>query len=150
MKLRHALSACLLALLAGCSNSGGDEGDVGICLHSFEDEVLHIDQASGATTDAVIGEVLLSQFVVNDHAVPADDLVVSRHTNVTVEGDKLRCVVPCSFGLVEGDWQFVAEATGYAPTAQSVSAAYATFVGGCPSYDTDGTHVEILLDESGG
>ncbi len=150
MRATRVLSGCLLALLAGCSNSGDDDGDVGICLHSFEDEVLHIDKANGTITDAVIGEVLLSQFVVNDHAVSADDLVVSRHTNVTVEGDKLRCVVPCSFGIVEGDWQFVAEATGYAPTAQSVSAAYATFVGGCPSSNADGTHVEILLDESGG
>jgi hypothetical protein len=113
----------------------------------LEDEVLHIDEASGKRTGAVIGQVDLSSFVVNGVARSTESIIQPRASNVVLAGEVLRCTLPCSFGIESGHWEFFATASGYIPTAQAVEASYSSFQGGCPSFEGDGTHTPITLDE---
>ncbi|MBB87921.1 hypothetical protein [Abyssibacter sp.] len=135
-------------LVTGCEG-GEDSGTVGACVNLANDEVLHIDDASGTTTDATIGEIVLSGFAIDGDAISAESIAAGRSTNITLDGNALNCVLPCSFGTEPGTWTFGASADGYELTPQEVEAEYNRFVGGCPSYDEDGTHVSITLDESG-
>ncbi len=135
----------------GCSeNSSGDSDLVGPCVHTQEDEVLHIDEASGSATGAIIGQLELSAFVINGQGRTAEEAVAQRQSNVVLDGELLICTLPCSFGTESGQWEFTAAAPGYLPTGQSATAEYATFSGGCPSFETDGTHIFAVLDEAGG
>jgi len=134
--------------LAGCE-PGDDSGTVGACVNLPGDEVLHLDEASGTTTDATIAEIVLSGFAIDGDAVSAQSIAAERTTNITLDGNALNCVLPCSFGTQPGTWTFGASAAGYELTPQEIDADYDRFVSGCPSYDEDGTHVSITLDESG-
>ena len=145
------LILCLPLVGIGCSkNSPGDSGFVGPCIHTLEDEVLHIDEASGSATSAIIGQLELSSFVVNGQIRTSEEVVARRQSNVVLDGELLRCTLPCSFGTESGQWEFTAAAPGYLPTGQSATAEYARFSGGCPSFETDGTHISAVLDEAGG
>ena len=152
----HQLGLPLALALAACSQGDGsdlalDENTgAGPCVHVYEDAVLHLDSASGRTTDAVIGQITLSDFAVDGTARTPDQVTAQQSQNVVVDGDTLVCTLPCAFGTDEGTWTFVSDADGYAPTPQSEDAAYATFNGGCPSSNDDGTHVTLQLDEDGG
>ena len=157
----HRLLPILLASLSllGCSNDNSAEGAdpdrigggmAGPCVHVYEDPVLHVDSASGRTTDAVIGQIELSDLEVDGQTRTPAEATEPQGQNVEVDGDTLRCTLPCAFGTTEGTWTFVADAAGYAPTPQSEDATYATFNGGCPSSNDDGSHVTLQLDEDGG
>jgi hypothetical protein len=144
-----ALSS-LAAAVAACDGSSGPPTGpslVGPCIHTYQDQVLHIDDAAGTSTGAVIMQLDLSGFAVNGAPRTAIQIVQQSAFNVFAFDNVVRCTLPCSFGTEPGEWEFTASAIGFTPTAQNVAAEYATFSGGCPSFETDGTHVSILLDE---
>jgi len=148
------LILCLPLVGIGCSeNSPGDSGFAGPCVIIFEDEVLHIDEASGSATSAIIGQLELSSFVVNGQVRTSEEVVAQRQSNVVLDGELLRCTLPCSFGTEPGRWEFTALAPGYLPTGQSATVEYGTSggpVGGCPAFLNDGTHISAVLDEAVG
>ena len=125
---------------------------------SFSDDtVLHIDEARGTNTDAVIGELRLSAFVLGGAARTAESvfdqarqngLGAAENETVRVDGDALVCTLPCAFGTESTTWEFVADAPGYASTAQQVEARHQACTGSCPASCRDGTHVVVFLDES--
>lgn len=135
-------------LVVGC-DTGDDDGTAGACVNLPNDEVLHLDQARGAQTGSVIGEITLSGFAIDGQSVTAASIANQRSQNITLDDNALTCVLPCSFGIQEGTWTFGASADGYDLTPQEVVAVYNRFVGGCPSYVEDGTHTDISLQESG-
>ena len=106
-----------------------------------------IDEARGAGTDAVIGEIVLADFVIGGEPQSAAQQVSDSSSNVQVDGDSLRCTLPCALGSAAGDWQFTASAPGYQDTPQQFAVSY-TFIGGCPSRD-QGSVVDVFLDEEG-
>ncbi len=144
------LILCLPLVGIGCSENSPDDGFAGPCVVTYGDEVLHIDEASGSATSAIIGQLELSSFVVNGQVRTSEEVVAQRQSNVVLDGELLRCTLPCSFGTESGQWEFTALAPGYLPTGQSATAEYATVSGGCPSFGTDGTHISAVLDEAGG
>lgn len=145
--------APLLALALAMSACGGDDSEesvAGPCVHLYQDEVLQLESASGRDTGAVIPELRLRDFSVDGAALSIDEVIAQRSSSVQRDGDVLRCVLPCGFGVQEGEWTFAARAEGYAWTGQVVEARYAVTVGGCPSYSDEGTEASIQLDEAGG
>lgn len=165
---RESIVATYAAFNGGCPSSedGGTHVNIamefspiaGPCIHLYLDEVLHIDSASGRNTGSVISEVMLSQFSVDGIPISVRDFVndpendigfAGRGKNVAIRGEKLHCVIPCSFGLGAAEWVFMAEADGYVSTQQVVEASFSEFLGGCPSYETGGSHTDIYLNESG-
>lgn len=150
ISIRSVAVLAVAMLLTACDSSSGPSEDsafIGPCIHTVEDEVLHIDAATGTQTGAVIAALDLSGFTVDGQARTAQQIIEQRQINVVQFDGILRCTLPCAFGTEVGQWEFTASAVGYMPTLQSVAAIYDTFSGGCPSFETDGTHVSILLDE---
>lgn len=149
--LNRAFSLSLLgAVIVACDDGAGPvDGSslVGPCVHTLEDEVLHIDDAAGTITGAVIGQIDLFDFRVDGQPRTADQITQQRAVNVFRYDGVLRCTLPCSFGTEGGEWEFTATAVGYIPTPQTVDAEYETFSGGCPSFETDGTHISISVNE---
>ncbi len=123
---------------------------VGPCVHYYDDRVLHIDSASSIGFKDELTEITLSNFRVNGNQFSIADVTPEYNgeemgANVRLQGDNLICELPCSFGIDEGEWQFDAIAIGHYSTEQVVEARYATFDGGCPSTNDDGSHVSIAL-----
>ena len=92
-------------VLAGCQTNNTDtlhdeEAAVGPCVHLYQDEVLHIDEASGKATGAVIVQIDLSNFLVNGTAWSNESILQGRSTNIIDTGNALRCTLPCSFGTI--------------------------------------------------
>jgi hypothetical protein len=144
------LILCLSLFGGGCAEDPSDEsGLVGACIHTYEDNVLHIDEASGSSAGVSIEQLELAAFLVNGQSRSSEDIVAQGQSNVLLDGGLLRCTLPCSFGTESGRWEFVATAPGFSPTEQSANAEYSTFSGGCPSFETDGTHISLVLDEAG-
>lgn len=147
-RLARLLLPAAITLLAAC-DAGTDDGVAGACVNLPNDEVLHIDSATGTNTGSVIGEITLSGFSIDNQSISAASVANQRSRNITVDDNALTCVLPCSFGTQEGNWRFGASADGFDLTPQEVVATYDRFVGGCPSYVEDGTQTDITLDESG-
>ena len=95
----------------------------------------------------MIGEIVLADFVIDGEPQSAAQQVSDSSSNVQVDGDSLRCTLPCALGSAAGDWQFTASAPGYQDTPQQFAVSY-TFIGGCPSRD-QGSVVDVFLDEEG-
>ncbi|MGQ0587857.1 MAG: hypothetical protein ACT4PK_11765 [Gammaproteobacteria bacterium] len=151
-------AAWLLPVLTGLAACNGSDpyasqssGMVGPCVvFTATDAILTVDTASGTATNATIGEAVLNTFAVNGQPRTAAQAKTSVSSNVVVEGDTLRCTLPCSFGAEAGEWTFTAEAPGYDPTLQEATAApYNSSGTGCPGYTTGTTHISLTLDEAG-
>ncbi|WP_348672027.1 hypothetical protein [uncultured Abyssibacter sp.] len=140
-----------LLVLAACgSDSAADDLQACTMPLRIGAAVISLDQARGSSTDAVIGEVLLSDFTYADVEGSAQDVFDQSdfNSNVTVETDGLRCVLPCSFGIVSEPWEFSASAPGYLSTTQQIDAQFTAYVSSCPGGTaTDGTHATVYLDE---
>lgn len=122
---------------------------VGICLHSYEDAVLHIDRATGIQFGTEYSEIILSDFTIDGVAVHASSVIRESSSNVVLseEGDSLLCTLPCSFGEEPGEWEFNSRVQYDISTKQTVMADYQTFVGGCPSFNDHGTHAELQMEQ---
>lgn len=142
----------IVAALAQAACSGDDDAPplAGPCVHMYQDEVLHIEAASGRDTGAVIPTLELRDFHLDAAAMSLDNVMASRTRQLQRDGEVLRCTLPCSWGIFEGEWSFSARAPGYEWTDQAAEAAYAVNVGGCPSYSDQGHRIAIELAESAG
>lgn len=149
-----------LLLATGCGNEAStqDVGDgdrrndnpVGPCIHGYAEPVLTIKTATSEPSEEAIGRVALRSLALNGQAIDVSKWGTSStwsHVffNITVENNVLYCDVPCGFGGDDGRYDFVAEATDHQPLHVSVEARYASFLGGCPSFNDDGTDVALRL-----
>jgi len=148
------LSAALMVLAGfagGCSDSDDDEV---LCTLELiiANPVVYIDEASGAESGAIIGQVKLTDFIIDGEAVTPSYVVnylPDLSSNAEIDGDDVICTLPCSFGAKEGNWHFTATAEGYEDLSLSVDASWVFEEAPCPKLTIDGTHVSLELDETG-
>ena len=134
--MRMALVVGLFgALVSGCIG--------GPCVHTYEEDVLHLETVSDAMTGAALAEVVITEARRGGVAMTS----LSGEGLVPMGGGAARCTLPCSLGTVlEGDYEIDVSADGYEATTIAVSARYATLEGGCPSRNDGGTRVSAMLD----
>lgn len=147
---RATASLLITLALAGCGGGNVEPPVAGPCVHLYQDEVLHLESAGGRSTGAVIPALELRGFSVDGMSLSLDEVISQRSSFLQRDGDILRCTLPCGWGVQAGEWEFSARAEGYEWTEQAIEARYAMFVGGCPSYDDEGTRTSIQLDEANG
>lgn len=137
MLVRSLLALALLGAgsLSGCS--------AGPCVHTFEDEVLHLEEVRDAATGDALEEVVITELRYEGRAWGA-----LSGDGLTDLGDgAARCRLPCSIAAQqEGRYELDLSADGYEATTLVVDATYQTFEGGCPSSNDDGTHATAELD----
>jgi len=142
--MRYLPSFLLAAIFLLSACDSGDPG-VGPCVHIYEEPVLNITSVTDEDTSAEIAQVQIYDVFVDEVARGTEDLTAMVSENITVEGATLLCTLPCGFGTEEGLYTFSVNAEGYQETMVSQRAEYATFEGGCPSYNTDGTRFSFSM-----
>jgi hypothetical protein len=142
--IRRALVAVAPLLVSAC----GDVSTDGPCHHDYREPIITV-----TSTDA--SNLHLSDVRINGQAVALDGLVAvgsdvpTGVTLPTVDGDGLACQVPCSFGIDEGEWHFLATAPDGRRLEIRRRVRYAEFSGGCPSFNDGGVTVEVDLAPQG-
>lgn len=137
-------------LLAGgvtaCGGGGGGDGPetAGPCVHSYGEPSLIIESAQDATTTTALPILTLSSIQLD--GAPFDTSVLAKEVkNVKIVAGGLECTVPCGFSTKQGAFTFTASATGYAAKQVGATAAYASSTGGCPSSQTGGKRIAVML-----
>ena len=100
-------------LLAGCDAL---EQSVGPCDVRWESPLIEITHAKAEDSDEPISTVSLTNFVVDSNAIGPQFLEIDDEPNVEIDGDTLRCTIPCAFGRQQGNYAFTAAASGYEST----------------------------------
>jgi len=141
------LSVATLALLQAC---GGDTSDseeprFQACHHSYLEPVVLFATAAEAGTLAPIPVVSVDSVTVNGVSL-ALRYFEAGASNVTVGTQTIDCTVPCGFSQLEGQYVLQVRATGYKTKTVAFEARYSTFIPGCPSSNTGGTRVSIVLE----
>jgi hypothetical protein len=138
----------LFAVVAGMSilSCRDDDSTAGPCVHNYLDAVVHLASVRNHATQAPLDTVFMSAAAVDDHLYLLTALVQEANASgVTLVGDSLRCVLPCSFGHEEGHWAVTLSARGFARQEVEFDADYAVFHGGCPSWNDSGTVVDLEI-----
>jgi len=97
-------------LLTGCDSGGAIE--VGSCGVDWEDPLIRITEAEGASSGESIPELILTDITRDGSKVRVPLLALASGTTAVSE-DSLRCSVPCGFANDEGEYAFVVSAAGY-------------------------------------
>jgi len=128
------------SLLVGCNTAGP-------CVHVYRDAVVHVSAFVDSASSADIDSVFITDVKVNGSTLPLYLAVLGsgHETGIRLDGDTLRCSAPCAFGQSEGSWEVTLLARGYPLQTIAFEARYATFHGGCPSYNDHGTTVVLRL-----
>lgn len=137
----------LIALLfTACSDDGDDGSVLGPCYHEYRDAVVHISTLTDLDSGAFLDTMYISGVTVRGTDYPLDWILEARLSEgLQAVGDSVLCVIPCSFGSREGRWSMTVSAPGYPRQVLEFEAAYALFHGGCPSWNDEGTLVDLRL-----
>ena len=130
-----------VAALVSC-----DISQAGPCVHTYREPVLTIERVSDVSGRAVAA-LVLDSLALNGRPVDLRFAAVTTEPafGVTSDGTTLTCTPPCGFGTEPGRYEFRLAAPGYTPTRVAINASYATFHGGCPSWNDDGTRSALSL-----
>jgi hypothetical protein len=130
--------------LAGCSSTSGP------CVHAYRDALVHVSAVVDSATGSGVDSVFVTKVTVNGDSLPLRLAVFGggHETGVVLDGDTLRCGVPCAFGSMEGRWELTLLARRYPRQTVAFVARYAVFHGGCPSYNDRGTSVVLRLSRN--
>lgn len=143
------------AALASCGgdldDNSSDDDLNGPCVHYYYEPVVNIDQVISNPANTEIARVSLTEVVHEDSEVEleewcdlqADELCYG----LSFESETPVCSLPCGFGNDEGEWHIEISAEGYQSKTETLEASYAVFEGGCPSYDDEGSHFQLELEE---
>lgn len=133
-----------ISTLTACTPTGTGMGP---CVHVYRDAVVHINAVLDAASGSSLDSVFVTGAAVNDYTLPLPLAVYGggHEAGVLLDGDTLRCKVPCALGSTEGTWQLTLLARGYPLQTVAFDARYAVFHGGCPSYNDRGTSVVLHL-----
>ena len=133
-------------VLVGC-DAVERRSPFGPCYHAFEDAVLTVSCVRDARSGLPIKTLFIHDLTVDGHPESPHDLMDEYWINVeTVGEDTLRCTPPFTLGTHEGRFVFGMTAPGHLGATFQVDAEYAVFEGGCPSFNDEGTVVELTLD----
>lgn len=142
----RAFPILVVLSLAACSgDNGGVPGDVGICVHEYREPILTLRSATSTPSGASLSKLVLGGFTLDGAARTAQDLATVSSGIVVGDDGTLECTLPCAFGRDAGRYAFTASADGHRDTAVSADAVYATLHGGCPSYNDDGSTIDVQL-----
>lgn len=128
-----------------------EDNQIGPCVHTYEDPVLHIKSVKNKNTGTDILEIQIHSLQKDGIPIKVDStssaylIQASKGYNVTIRDSNLVCGIPCGFGFDEGSYQFVVSADGFRDTIIAVNAKYAVFKGGCPSSNSGGSQINIQL-----
>ena len=139
--IRLMLIVSTVGLISACEGLGA-----GGCVHEFRDPLLRLQTATDSVTGRAIPRVAITNVSVDNHAF-ATSLVLTQlpNTRVTLIADTLWCDVACGFGNMEGVWRFDLSAPGYRAQTFQLTARYARFDGGCPSFNAGSTSLTARL-----
>jgi rhodanese-related sulfurtransferase len=148
----HQLGLIVFFLLvAGISTlSCDDDADLapGPCVHKYLDAVVHLASVRDHATQAPLDTVCMSAATVDGHVYSLTVLTLEEQADgITLVGDSVECIPPCSFGVKQGHWAVTLSARGFSRQAVEFDAAYAVGHGGCPSWSDGGTVVNLELRE---
>ena len=144
--MRNRIAAIVLVISG--SISAGCWWGAGPCVHVFRDELVHVRAVVDSATGAGIDSVVITNVRVRGTSLPLSLVVLpapGQGEGVSLDGDTLRCSVPCAFGTQDGRWELTLLARGYPPQTLAFDASYGEFRGGCPSYNDHGTWVVLHL-----
>jgi hypothetical protein len=151
----RVLLLSLVILAGGCSPKPPTPGSttpepppgdlVGICEHVYEEPLVRIESARHGATGAEASAVALSAVTIYGQSMTDAELLETGE-NLTLDGDRLVCTIPCAFGQAEGDYAFTYEAAGIGAGSFAGSLAYAEFQGGCPSFNRGSARLTLALD----
>jgi hypothetical protein len=136
---RSVLVAVGISVTLGCQQVG-----VGPCIHTYRDPVLVITAATDSATGRPIAPLFLTRLTVDGQAQVVGHVLTTAF-RARSQGDTIVCDVPCGFGTNEGRYGFIASATAYASRPVTVDARFASFDGGCPSFNAGSTEMSVLL-----
>jgi hypothetical protein len=147
-RMQPPLSMVLLLVVAVMAcGGGGDEPPppgAGPCYHSFGEPSLIISSAQNSVTAAPVSVLTLSNVTLDGTPFDATFLPTEA-LNVRVTGSSLECTVPCGFATHVGAISFTASAPGFTSRPVAANGAYSSFIGGCPSSETGGNRIAVLL-----
>ncbi len=136
----------------GTTSSSSDGTNGGPCVHNYYEPVLNIDRVIANPANTEISRVSLTEVLHDDSKVELEawcDLQVEGLCyGLSFEEETAVCSLPCGFGNDEGDWHIEVSAEGYQSARVNLDASYEVFEGGCPSYNDEGSHFELELNES--
>lgn len=92
------------------------------------DPLMTFRTAVNATNGVPVSQLTLSEISYLGQPQRAEDisfLLNSNAKNMTGDGDRLICSVPCGFAAQEGEWEFTVSAPGYLPQRILLDASYA-------------------------
>jgi hypothetical protein len=127
---------------AGCVGAGP-------CIHLYHDPALRIVHAAASGTP--LAELFIESITINGRDLPdLSSLVSLPAVNLSLDGARLRCRLPCGLGTEEGTWQVTVSAPGLQAKQFVIPVSYDDFDGGCPSSNSGSTEVTLTLDSTGG
>jgi hypothetical protein len=105
--------------------------------------------ATGSGTP--LADVFIESITINGRDLSdLSSLVNHPAVNLSLDGARLRCRLPCGLGTEEGTWQMTVSAPGLQAKQFVIPVSYADFDGGCPSSNSGSTEVTLTLDSTGG
>lgn len=115
------------------------------------DPLITIQSAVNATDRAPISQLTLSEIHYLGQPQGAEDIefyLNSNAQNMTGDGDRLVCSVPCGFAAQEGPWEFTLSSPGYVPERISLDASYSGTerIDECKLKFIDGPVLDIELE----
>jgi len=129
----------LAALTVSCElvQAGG-------CDHTYREPVLTLQRVNDPTGQ-VLPVVILDSLTLNNRPLELRFGIITSLPafGVTSDGSALTCSTPCGFGSEPGRYEFWVR--GQTAERVTINASYATFHGGCPSWNDDGTTATVSL-----
>ena len=149
--MKTAKHILLLSFILIACDQLKEDNQIGPCVHTYEDPVLHIKSVKNRNTGTDISKIQIHSLKKDGSPINIDStssvylIQASNGYNVTIRDSTLVCSIPCGFGFDEGSYQFVVATDGYRDTIISVNAKYAVSKGGCPSSNSGGSQINIQL-----
>lgn len=122
---------------------------MGFCYAIYRDPLITVAEVKDATSGGLVAQVRIRDVVYRGHRVSARWLVevTPPVKGVTVEGEDLRCDVPCGFAGDEGDYQLTIHHVDYKDTTFALNAGYREVDGGCPTTSSGGTVLRLRMSK---
>ena len=145
---QFTLGITISTILTGCGgNSEAEQPTVGFCGESVQiGPTIEISSATDSQSFAPITDVVLSDLALNGMPMTTAVAVHPDSTGVELAGDTLLCKIPCTFGLLEGDYTMAASAPGHRMSRVSITAKHTKVTGDCVKTYSGTTPLAISLE----
>lgn len=145
------MAACRVVLVSTIGVLGAcDRFGAGPCYHEFRDPIIRIQSATDSSSGRAILRLAVTNVSVGGQPIaPAFVAEQQPSSRITLLTDTLWCDLACGFGTMEGVWRFDLSASGYRSKTIQLSARYAEFDGGRPSFNSGSTLLRVQLRSLG-